>query len=128
MKIKAVIIGFAHMHVNEVALYITEQPDFELVGAADVNAGEEKIADLRYTAGWNLKNVRENYCDNIYNDYRKMLDELKPDYAFIMCENCLKPEIVEECAKRNVNVSIEKPIASSLDEAEKIRKCVKNTA
>lgn len=125
MKIKAVIIGFAHMHVNEVALYITEQPDFELVGAADVNAGEEKIADLRYTAGWNLKNVRENYCDNIYNDYRKMLDELKPDYAFIMCENCLKPEIVEECAKRNVNVSIEKPIASSLDEAEKIRKCVK---
>ena len=125
MKIKAVIIGFAHMHVNEVALYITEQPDFELVGAADVNAGEEKIADLRYTAGWNLKNVRENYCDNIYNDYRKMLDELKPDYAFIMCENCLKPEIVEECAKRNVNVSIEKPIASSLDEAKKIRKCVK---
>ena len=82
MKIKAVIIGFAHMHVNEVALYITEQPDFELVGAADVNAGEEKIADLRYTAGWNLKNVRENYCDNIYNDYRKMLDELKESRGY----------------------------------------------
>ena len=28
--IKAVIIGFAHMHVNEVALYISEQPDMEL--------------------------------------------------------------------------------------------------
>ena len=26
MKTKAVIIGFAHMHVNEVALYISEQP------------------------------------------------------------------------------------------------------
>ena len=37
--IKAVIIGFAHMHVNEVALYISEQPDFELVGAADVDSG-----------------------------------------------------------------------------------------
>ena len=41
--IKAVVIGFAHMHVNEVALYISEQPDFELAAAADVNAGEEKI-------------------------------------------------------------------------------------
>lgn len=122
MKIRAVIIGFAHMHVNEVALYISEQPDFELVGAADVNAGEEKIPDLRYTAGWNLKNVRENYCSNIYDDYKVMLDELNPDYAFIMCENCLKPEVVEECAKRHINVSIEKPIAVSLDEARRIQK------
>jgi|GEM_PF-5075710 len=31
MKTKAVIIGFAHMHVNEVALYISEQADFELI-------------------------------------------------------------------------------------------------
>jgi len=30
--IKAVIIGFAHMHVNEIALYIHEQPDIELIG------------------------------------------------------------------------------------------------
>lgn len=124
MKTKAVIIGFAHMHVNEVALYISEQPDFELIGAADVNAGEEKIPPLRYTAGWNLENVRKNYCANIYDDYKEMLDELKPDYAFIMCENCLKPEIVEECAKRHINVSIEKPIAVSYDESKKIQASV----
>lgn len=122
--IKSVIIGFAHMHVNEVALYISEQEDFELVGAADVNAGEERIPDLRYTAGWNLENVRKNYCANIYDDYKKMLDELKPDYAFIMCENSLKPEIAEECAKRHINISIEKPIASSLADAKKIEKSV----
>ncbi len=122
--IKSVIIGFAHMHVNEVALYISEQEDFELVGAADVNAGEERIPDLRYTAGWNLENVRKNYCANIYDDYKKMLDELKPDYAFIMSENSLKFEIAEECAKRHINISIEKPIASSLADAKKIEKNV----
>ena len=119
--IRAVIIGFAHMHVNEVALYISEQPDFELAAAADVSAGEEKIPNLRYTAGWNLENVRKNYCANIYDDYKKMLDEVKPDIAFIMCENCLKPEIVEECAKRHINVSVEKPIAVSYDEAKKMQ-------
>ena len=65
MKIKAVIIGFAHMHVNEVALYISEQPEFELAGAADVKSGTEEIPDLRYTAKWNLENVSKNYCENI---------------------------------------------------------------
>ena len=31
---RAVIIGFSHMHVNEVALYLSEQPDFELVSGS----------------------------------------------------------------------------------------------
>lgn len=122
--IKAVIIGFAHMHVNEVALYISEQPDFKLLAAADVDVGVEQIPELRYTAKWNLKNVKENYCQNIYEDYKEMLDTEKPDIAFIMTENCMKPEVVEECAKRGINVSIEKPIAVSLEEAKKIQASV----
>ena len=109
------------MHVNEIALYICEQPDFELVGAADVISGVEEIPDLRYTAKWNLENVRKNYCKSIYEDYREMLDALKPDIAFIMTENSMKPEVVDECAKRGINVSIEKPIAVSYDEAKKIQ-------
>ena len=44
-----------------------------------------------------------------------MLDEVKPDIAFILCETCKKPEIVAECAKRKVNVSIEKPMALTLE-------------
>ena len=112
------------MHVNEVALYISEQPDFELVGAADVDSGVESIPDLRYTAKWNLENVQKNYCSNIFDDYKKMLDELNPDIAFIMTENCMKPEVVDECAKRGINVSIEKPIAVSYEEAKKIKASV----
>ena len=119
--IKAVIIGFSHMHVNEVALYISEQPDFELIGAADVKSDLPEIPPLRYTPKWNLLNVKTNYCDNIYDDYRVMLDELKPDIAFVLSENRDKPEIAEECAKRGVNVSIEKPVAVSLEEAKKIK-------
>ena len=45
--IKAVIIGFSHMHVNEVALYISEQPSFELVAVADVPSETETIEALR---------------------------------------------------------------------------------
>ena len=121
---RAVIIGFAHMHVNEVALYLSEQPDFELAAVADVDSGAEKVAGYRYTGQWNLENVRKNYCEKVYEDYRQMLDEEKPDMAFILTENCMKPEVVEECAKRGVNVCIEKPMAVSLEEAKRILETV----
>ena len=123
--IKAVIIGFSHMHVNEVALYISERNDMELIAVADVTSkSAEEIPALRYTPKWNLQNVKDNYCENIYCDYKQMLDVEKPDIAFILTENCQKPEVVEECAKRGINVSIEKPIAVSLEEAKKIQKSV----
>ena len=122
--IKAVIIGFSHMHVNEVSLYISEHPEMELAAVADVPSTVEEIPGLRYTPLWNLENVKKNYCDNVYDDYTKMLDEVKPDIAFILTENSQKPQVVEQCAKRGINVSIEKPIAVNYEEAKKIKASV----
>ena len=122
--IKAVIIGASHMHINEIALYITECPDMELLAVADVKSGVEEIPPFRYTPVWNLNNVKDNYCSNVYEDYKEMLDTEKPDIAFILTENCQKPEVVEECAKRGINISIEKPIAVSIEEADKIKASV----
>ena len=59
---KAVIIGFSHMHVNEVAQYISECEGFDLVGLAEVPDLAETVPAYRYTAVWNLENVRDNYC------------------------------------------------------------------
>ncbi len=125
MKIKSVIIGFSHMHVNEVALYISECEYMELCAVAGVPSKAEKIPALRYTPEWNLQNVKDNYCSVVYDDYRTMLDEIKPEIAFILTENGQKPEVVEECAKRGINVSIEKPVAVTLEQAEKIEESVK---
>lgn len=123
--IKAVIIGFSHMHVNEVALYLKENPSFSLVGISDVQSSVESIPALRYTPLWNMQNVKDNYCDVFYQDYKVMLDELKPDIAFVLTENCQKVEVAYECARRGVNLCIEKPIAVSLKEAKKIQKYAK---
>lgn len=123
-KINAVIIGFAHMHVNEIAQYVTEQKDFNLVGLADVPAESPEQTTARYTRAWNLKNNAEKYHLMPHADYQKMLDDLKPDFAFILCENSKKPEVVTACAKRGVNVCIEKPMAASLAAAKEIEKTV----
>ena len=125
--IKAAIIGFSHMHVNEVALYITEHKDFELCGISDT---KEMIRDenaKRYTPLWNFANVRDNYCDAYFADYRDMLDTVHPDIVFVLSENCEKLEIVTECAKRGINVSVEKPVAMDADEAEEMLGLTENS-
>lgn len=122
---KAVIIGFSHMHVNEIASYITDNKSVTLVAVADVPSTVETIPTLRYTPEWNKQNVTHNYCSNYYESYTEMLDKEKPDIAYILTENCQKPEVVLECAKRGINVSIEKPLAVNLEEAKKIQEAVK---
>lgn len=122
--IRASIIGFAHMHVNEVALYLSEQPDTVLCAVADAPCGAAELPPLRYTAGWNKENVVRNYCKNYYESYTEMLDREKPDIAYILTENIQKPAIVEACAARGINVCIEKPIAVSYDEAQRIKRAV----
>lgn len=123
--LKAVIIGFAHTHVNEVALYLSECPDFELAAMADARPGLENTEVFFCSPKWNLIRVREKYCEKFYDNYVQMLEEENPDMAFILAENTAKVEIVEECAKRGVNVCIEKPMASTLAEAKQIQACVK---
>lgn len=119
--IKAVIIGFAHMHVNEIAEYVYGQPNFNLMGCADVPAAVPEKTTARYTRTWNLKNVCSKFNVKQFDDFKGMLDELKPDIAFILSENFRKPMVVEECARRGVNVCVEKPVAVSLEEALKIK-------
>lgn len=117
---KAVIIGFSHMHVNEIAKYISEADGFELIAIAKAPSDTEDIEPLRYTPLWNFENVRTNYCQNAYEDYREMLEEISPDYAFILSENRQKLEIATYCAKKGINICIEKPMALNADEAREI--------
>ncbi|MBR0144689.1 MAG: Gfo/Idh/MocA family oxidoreductase [Clostridia bacterium] len=120
-RTRACIIGFAHMHVNEIASYITSAPGFVLAGFADLPPAVPEKTRARYTRAWNLENVRRLTGIAPDADYRAMLDRLKPDLAFILTENDRKAEVVKECAERGVGVVIEKPMALNLEEAESIR-------
>ena len=52
-----------------------------------------------------------------YDDYRKMLDEVKPDIVWAFVENNRHLEIVQECAPRKIQVMFEKPLAATLADA-----------
>lgn len=120
MNIHAVIIGTAHMHVNEIAQYIFEQPNTVLCGVADVPPELPEHTEKRYTRAWNLKNITENYDAAAYDDYKVMLDTIKPDVAYLLCENTKKEAVAEEVARRGIDVIIEKPMTVSAESAARI--------
>ncbi len=123
--IKAAIIGFMHMHVNEIALYISKCPGMELVGAADILPAVQEKCTKIYSRNWNTVHVHDTFGVRIWEDWTDMLEKTRPDIAFLLCEGQNKPEVVRICAKMGIDVCIEKPLASNLSDALEIREIIK---
>ena len=91
--IGAGLIGRKHLRK------ISEQPDYDLVGIADVNVDA--------VAG-------EFPKTRVFADYRKLLDEARPQAAIIASPNQLHAETGIECARRGIHILIEKPVTDTL--------------
>lgn len=132
-KYKVVIVGFAHVHINDVAKHFYEHPRIDLCGAADVppHMPEMKPGAI-YTREWNIDYCCKNYNIPKFDDWKQMLDEVKPDLCVVNSENCYHVQITEECAKRGIGVSIEKPMATTMSDAMKmyriVKKCIASTS
>ncbi len=102
MTIKTAVIGVGSMGKNH-ARVNWELPDVNLVGIADVN---ESVSEL----------IAHRYSTNCYTDYRKMLDEQKPEAVTICVPTSSHVEVGLEVIKRGIHVLIEKPISCTVDE------------
>lgn len=56
----------------------------------------------------------------IYDDYKVMLDEVKPDAVHILTPHYLHTEMTIEALRRNINVLLEKPTCIKEDDIEKL--------
>jgi predicted dehydrogenase len=105
------IIGLRHSHVwGHIGKMIAGKPA-KLVGIAETLP--DMIADAK---------KRGAAEDLFFTDYKKMLDEKKPLIVWAFVENNRHREIVEACAPRKVHVIFEKPLASTLQDAQVIRR------
>ena len=53
-----------------------------------------------------------------YEDYKKMIEEIKPELVSIATESGIHAEIALYCIEKGVNLIIEKPMAMSIDDAD----------
>lgn len=105
---KFALIGCGRISPNHIASAI--ENGLEIVGLCDVVEAniDDKIEKFE------LKNI------NKYIDYRKMLSEQKPELVAIATESGKHAAIAIDCINSGCNLIIEKPIALSLSDADKI--------
>lgn len=111
---KVAVIGLVHSHVwGQLQRMIKNQPA-RLVGISEPNPA------LRAEA------TKMGAADALFfDDYRKMLDQTKPDFVWAFVENNRHLEIIEACAPRKIHVIFEKPLASTYADAVRIRDLAK---
>ena len=110
---KYALIGCGRIATNHMKATVNNK--LEIVAVCDVLP--EKMEEL--LAKHDLQND-----DSIkrYEDYKKMIEEIKPELVSIATESGIHAEIALYCIEKGVNLIIEKPMAMSIEDADKIIK------
>jgi predicted dehydrogenase len=112
------VVGFGHMHVNNVLGLFARHPRVDLAAGADWPAARAELRKAPYTREWNRDNARDRLgLPSIYDSPEEMLDKEELDIAIVTCENAAHSAAVAVCAARGVAVCVEKPMAASLPDA-----------
>src|SRR5579875_140318 len=107
---KIAVIGLVHSHVWGHLATMLEGKTATLVGVSEPNP--ELVAEAK----------KAGVADNLFfGNYKKMLDEVKPDIVWAFVENNRHLEIAKECAPRHINLIFEKPTASTYADAKQIQ-------
>ncbi|MBX6773642.1 MAG: Gfo/Idh/MocA family oxidoreductase [Chloroflexi bacterium] len=112
------VIGFAHMHVNELIRVFNNLPNIEWVACADTIPARPELVEAVSTRGWNLRQAHEKVgIPRVYQDYREMLDKERFDLVIFCPENARHGEVAEAIAAHGAHMLTEKPMAATLSEA-----------
>lgn len=114
---KYVLIGCGRIAVNHMKAALNNKLD--IVAVCDVIP--EKMESI--LEKYNLQNDRSI---KRYTDYKEMIEKEKPELASIATESGIHAEIALYCIESKVNVIIEKPMAMSIEDADKIIEAAKS--
>jgi predicted dehydrogenase len=104
--IGAGLIGRKHLRK------LAERTDYDLVGIADSNIDQV---------------TAEHPKARVFADYRRLLDEARPQAVIIASPNQLHAETGIECARRGIHILIEKPVTDTLESATALLSEVRNS-
>jgi predicted dehydrogenase len=107
-NIRVAVLGMAHDHLWTNLKLLSELEGAEVVAGVDF--------DPRLTAQF----TEETKCDRVFDDYEALLDEIKPDAVFAFGATADHADVVEMCAPRGIHVMVEKPMAATLEQADRM--------
>lgn len=104
--IKAAIIGLGKMGMSHAAI-LGGLPNVELVAACDMDS-------LLQSAFKKLTKIQ------MYTDYKKMIEEVKPDCVYVVTPTKLHYDMVMFALEHGCHVFCEKPFALTVEQGEKM--------
>ena len=104
-KLKIGMMSFAHMHAYSYAHSIVSRPDTELVGIADHDLNR---------AG----NMAKTFETRTFESYESLLAHPGLEAVVIASENVKHRELAEMAARAGKHILCEKPLATSIEDAE----------
>lgn len=115
---KVCIIGSSG-HVGYAIEGIKAAKDCEIVGVAPGSEGESMAKVLNM--------LGDNFKGKIYDNYEVMLKELSPDIAVVACHFGDIAKVNIKALSYGCHVFTEKPLATTLEDLEKLRKVYENS-
>ena len=106
--IKVAVLGMAHDHLWGNLKELADQEETLLVGGADPNP----VLQDRFR--------ERTGCNQVYGEYEALLDAQTPDAVFVFSATAHHAPIVELCAARGIHVMVEKPMAATLEQADRM--------
>ena len=103
-ELRIAFLGVSHWHVP---LYFPGLPENSVVAVSDATP---EIAE-RFAKQLNCA------C---YTDWRKLLDEVKPDFVFAFARHCDMKEMALELVARGIPFTMEKPMGMAASDVEEI--------
>ncbi len=107
-------INFAHFHMGDNLRLVEDHPDAELVAICDEDPEESTLG---------LEDTAQEFDipdDRVYRDHQACLEETDPDIVILCPVPSEHADWVEKVAPYGVNVVLEKPFATSVEDADRI--------
>jgi len=112
-RFRLAIVGLTHGHSFIGFRTLTTNTAVEVVAISDPSPA------LRAQAAGIWPNVK------IYEDHKRLLNEVKPDGVWSFVDNHKHLEITKDCAERGISVMFEKPMATTYADAVAMRDIAK---
>ena len=109
-KWKIAGVNFDHMHMGDNLRMAFEHPDVEIVGISDEEPERMRAAADNFSIP----------AERVYTDYRRCLEETRPDLVVLCPATARHGEWTEKVAPYGVHILMEKPFAASLAEADRM--------
>ena len=103
---RVAVIGVGSMGFNHLRVY-SELEGVQVVGISDVSAER-------------LETLKARFQVPTYSDYRKLIEEQKPDAVSITVPTSEHEQVATFALRAGVHVLVEKPIASTVEEGQRL--------